>query len=174
VVEAIRRGTGLELASTDPAAGAGPGTPFATYVFATPMGEGSALDLPYYAVWLDRYAGSERAAVALGAVTTDLGPGYRDVKELPADATGLGDNARVFSYRFSEPDEPEEQGYMVLSQVGDTTIRLLVDSPIGVREEGVIALDEQQVACVQSAAPCPKVGLEDARTSVRVGPGRSA
>ena len=134
LVMAIREGLPMPL----------PATPFPSddphprhiYLFSSPVGAGDELDLPHYATWISLYTTHEHAAESLYSLTPTLGPGYTDVRELPDVAEEISNPSRVFVYSFSAPHTPPVRGYVVITQVGNTLVRVLVDSPDGVRRPG--------------------------------------
>ena len=132
-----------------------------TYMFWTPVGEGNPLDLPLYVDWIDRYATPLQAAAALEAVTTDLGPGYVNVRELTGVTETIGDASRAFAYRYEGDPAGPVRGHVVIAQVGSTIIRVQVDGPEGVRRAGVLALAREQVVCLQTMDACEPAQTHD-------------
>jgi hypothetical protein len=147
-----------------------PATPFPSddphprhiYVFSSPVGEGAAVDLPHYATWISLFTSHELAAADLHTLTLELGPGYEDVRELPGVADEMSYPSRVFVYSFSAAHTPPVRGYVVVTQVGNAVVRLLVDSPDGVRRAGVQAIAERQSACLVVAEECEPMPMTEA------------
>jgi hypothetical protein len=160
LVHAIREGLPAPL----------PATPFPSddphprhiYVFSSPVGEGAALGLPHYATWISLYSTHEHAAADLQSLTLELGPGYEDVRELPGVADEMSNPSRVFVYSFSAAHTPPVRGYVVITQVGNAVIRVLVDSPDGVRRAGVQEIAERQSACLLVAEECEPMPMDEA------------
>jgi hypothetical protein len=160
IVAAMREGSATSPPAT-PVAADGL-LPEATYMFWTPVGEGQVIDLPLYVVWLNRYDSPELAAAALQAVTTDLGPGYVNVRELSPPTVQPGDESRWFAYRYEGDPAGPVRGHLVITRVGSFLIRLQADGPVGVRRAGVTALSERQVACLQVMDACEPIPMHDA------------
>ena len=132
-----------------------------TYMFWTPVGEGNPFDLPLYVGWIDHYATPLQAAAALAAVTTDLGPGYVNVRDLTQTSPRVGDASRALVYRYVGDPTGPVRGHVVIAQVGSTIVRIQVDGPDGARRAGVAALAERQVACLQTTQACEPVQMHD-------------
>jgi hypothetical protein len=167
LVTAIREGSAAPEPAT-PFAGDDP-HPRHIYVFSSPVGEGAALDLPHYATWISLYASHEHAAADLQSLTLELGPGYADVRELPGVADEMSHPSRVFVYSYAAPSTPPVRGYVVITQVGNAVIRVLVDSPDGVRRAGVQAIAERQSACLLVAEECQPMPMEEATSLLSLG-----
>ena len=146
---------GLDLASAStPEAPSAKVRPVDTYMYWTPVGKGSAIDLPLYVSWIDRYSSPQQAATALAATTTGLGSGYTDVRELGTITEPLGDGVRSFAYRYADDPIGAVTGYVVIVQVGDYVIRVQADSPVGVRREGVVEMARRQTSCLATTDVC--------------------
>ncbi len=127
-----------------------------TYMFWTPVGEGDPAQIPLYVSWVDQYADERQAVAALQAITTDLGPGYGAVRELPAAEGSIGYDSRTFSYQYSTGSQGV-RGYVVIARVGNLVIRIQADSPSDIRLEGIKALAVLQAACLQEQSACRPV-----------------
>ncbi len=140
-----------------------------TYMFWTPVGEGDPIQLPLYVTWLDYFDSPEQASAALDAVTTDLGPGYFDVRELAIIAEPVGDESRTFAYRYDGDPTSRVRGYVVMARTGNVLARIQVDGPEGVRRDGVAALAKRQVACLEQPEACGPVPMLEALAALVAG-----
>jgi hypothetical protein len=140
-----------------------------TYMYWTQIGFGDQHDLPLYVSWIDRYLSPQQANVAVNAVTTDLGPGYVDVRELFTIVEPVGDGVRAFAYRYEGDPELPVQGHLVIARIGEYVIRVQADAPNGVRREGVMAMALRQAECLQADAACPSVLVDQAEAELLPG-----
>ncbi len=166
IVTAIREGNGIPVPSQAPR---GAVLPQDTYMFWTPVGEGDPLEIPLYVTWIDRYESQPQASAALAAVSTDLGPGYINVRELTQIAGQLGEESRTFAYRFEEDPTAPVRGYMAVARVGNIIVRVQADGPNGVQLTGVTALARLQAACARALQNCAPLPAADARAWLEPG-----
>lgn len=158
IVTAIREGRETPAPSLAP-----PGTvlPQDTYMFWTPVGEGDPLELPLYVSWIDRYESEQQASASLRAVTTDLGPGYTNVRELAQIAEPVGEDSRTFAYHFEGDPTATVRGYVVVARIGEVIVRVQADGPDGVQRRGVTAVAQRQVACEQALQICAPLPMAE-------------
>ena len=159
IATAIREGRGTPIPSRAPEDSV---LPQDTYMFWTPVGEGDPLEIPLYVTWLDRFESHQQASAALAAVTTDLGPGYTNVRELDQVAEPIGDESRSFAYRFEGDPAAPVRGYVVVVRIGAVIVRVQADGPNGVQRTGVTALAQRQVACAHALQICAPLPMPDA------------
>lgn len=164
IVAAVRAGQ-EPLPSATPIAESALG-PTDTYMFWTPVGNGDPITLPLYVTWIDRFDSPEKASAALKAVTTDLGPGYFNVRELAVIAETVGNESRTFAYRYDGDPDVTVRGYVVMSRIDNILVRTQVDAPEGVRREGVATLAQRQVACLEQPEVCEPVPMLRALTEL--------
>jgi hypothetical protein len=74
----------------------------------------------------------------------------------------MSNPSRVFVYSYSAPSTPPVRGYVVVTQLGNAVIRVLVDSPDGVRRAGVQAMAERQSDCLLVAEECEPMPMTEA------------
>lgn len=170
IVAALR--SDLATPRATPVAATSATGPQFTYMFWTPVGDGDPARIPLYVSWLDQYADERQAVAALQAVTTDLGPGYSDVRELPAAVGSIGYDSRAFSYQYSAGSQAV-RGYVVIARVGNIVIRIQADSPSDIRLDGIKALAVLQAACLQELAACRPVEALQVLTVLIPEPGAS-
>jgi hypothetical protein len=169
IVDAIDQDLELPVASPSDVEG-DPHLPQATYMFWTPVGEGEPAELPLYVSWLDQYASPQQASAALRAVTSDLGPGYVNVRELSQITEQVGEESRAFAYHYEGDPAGTVRGHVVLARVGSVLLRLQVDGPNDVRRGGVEALAQRQAVCLRVAEPCVPVPVLQALDELLPGP----
>jgi hypothetical protein len=129
-----------------------------TYLFWTPVGEGEAFQLPLYVSWIDRYDSPEAATAAIRAVrSTDLGPGYVNVRNFTEADEQVGDDWRMYGYVFDDGTHPRVHGYVMMSRIGNIIVRVQADAPNSVNREGVVAMARLQAACVEVNEACVPV-----------------
>lgn len=132
-----------------------------TYMYWTPVGQGVAANLPLYVSWIDRYDSVASAKDALRASrAADLGPGYVNVRNFTRADEQMGEEWRAFGYVYDGEGQDPARGYVMISRVGDTIVRVQADAPDGVNRYGVVALTRLQLACLQNAGACVPVNAD--------------